>query len=405
MIPRHRPPFGVGRVILAMLNCSKTVNVEQVESKFVEALKVPYAVLLPSARAGICWALKTAIEPGTKVICPVYTCNVVHEAVVRAGGQLHLIDTQENDFLMEQATLSSAQMGNYATVLCEIYGYTYDLSAIMKKTENTPLVRIIDMAMTVPDSELTKRLQDNDIGFLSFGIGKCMYSGWGGMCFTKNKALANEVRKIRDLSLTQNNLLVFFKRSLNILLRTLAHEQVLYGFSRKVKDIEVHVKRRNQYKKKNDCMLRWKSGEHLSPEWFVPSTCLDRNLICYNLKRAEYYYNRRISLASRYRHNLEGVAGLILPEVSDFPLSHYTIRVNTGIRCCLREYLWKQGIDIGMLFSFPKYVSKDDHPNASKIAAEVVNLPLDPCLSFDDVDWICENLTKFSKKGRADKKL
>lgn len=394
MIPRHRPPFGVGRVILSILNSLRSTDVEEVESKFAEKFKIPYIVLLPSARAGINWALKTAIEPGTRVICPAYTCKVVHEAIVRAGGQLHPIDTQKNSFLMDQTTLSSALNNNYPVVLCEIYGYTYDLSTIVQEAQNTPPIRIVDMAMTVPGSQLIERLQENDIGFLSFGIGKCVYSGWGGMCFTTNRTLAEEIKQIRNSSLIRGDYLLFFKRSLEILLRTLAHNQTLYGLLRKINDARAHRKYRNRYKKNNDCILHWKRGENLSSEWFVPSTRLDRNLTFYNLKHAEYYYDRRISLATRYRDNLEGAVGLILPEVSKFPLSHYTVRVNPSIRSRLRKHLWKQGIDAGTLFAFPKYISKDNYPNASRIASEVVNLPLDPCLSCDDVDWISENLVR-----------
>ncbi|MHC4159673.1 MAG: DegT/DnrJ/EryC1/StrS family aminotransferase, partial [Planctomycetota bacterium] len=391
--------FGIGRVVLEMLNCSKTTDVEHVENKFAETFKVPYALLLPSARAGISWALKTAIEPGTKVICPVYTSEVVHEAVVRAGGQLHLIDTQENGFLMEQAILSSAQIGNQPVVLCEIYGYTYNLSGMEWNTQNTPPICIVDMAMTVPGLRLTERLRENDIGFLSFGIAKSMYSGWGGMCFTKNMALAGEIRKIRDSSLIPNNLLFSLKRSLNILLRTLTHGKVLYGLSRKVKDIEVRVKSRNQYQKKENCMLRWQKGEALSPEWFAPSTRLDRRLVCYNLAHAEYYWNRRISLATRYHDNLKAASGIILPQVSPFPLSHYTIRVNSGIRLQLREYLYSRGIDTGASFAVPQYICKDDYPNAAVIASEVLNLPLGPYLTFNDIDYISENLIRGVSKN------
>jgi dTDP-4-amino-4,6-dideoxygalactose transaminase len=392
MIPRHSPPFGIGRATLSILSFLERVDVDQVECKFAETFKIPYAILLPSVRAGISWALRASIEPGTRVICPAYTCEVVHEAVVRAGGQLCLIDTQKNSFLMDQTTLRSGQTRNCPIVLCEIYGYTYDLSAIAQNTENTHPIRIVDMAMTVPSSQLVARLQENDVGFLSFGIGKCMYSGWGGMCFTKNEVLAEKIRQIRNSSLVQGSPLLFLERSVKVPLRTLAHSRILYGFSRKINETRIRGKQKNQTKDKNDYMWHWKSPGRLSPEWFVPSTCLDRSLIYYNIKHAEHYYNRRISLANRYHNNLSGASGFILPDVSNFPLSHYTIRVDSDIRSRLREDLWKIGIDVGTLFPLAKYIPKDDYPNASKIASEVVNLPLSPCLSFDDIDWISKNL-------------
>ena len=159
MIPRHRPPFGVGRVLRSVADWGNRVTPEQVESAYAEACGVPYAMLLPSARAGICWALKAVIEKGTPVLCPVFTCQVVHEAVVRSGGALHLVDSSSEGFLMDpQVIRRDATNGRYALVLCEVYGHSYDLATLSKEVRVPPLIRIVDMAMTVPDAPLPSRL-------------------------------------------------------------------------------------------------------------------------------------------------------------------------------------------------------------------------------------------------------
>lgn len=388
MIPRHRPPFGIQAVVRSMLSRTKGSSLEQIESAYAQAAGLPHAVLLPSARAGIYWALKVAIAPGTPVICPAYTCRVVHEAIVRSGAQMRLVDTKETEFLMDDTALSAAQSGKHATVLPETYGYTYDLSAIGSKNQGNQLARIVDMAMSVPNSRLFERLQHTDFAVVSFGIGKCMYAGWGGMGLTRDAKLADEVRRLRDSRLTRGDALLLIKRSVETLLRTVAHERVIYGVSRRTKE----TKKPGSHRKSRPAGFpsHWVGETDLSPEWIYPSTYVDRGLALYNLKHADDYYHGRIALAARYDDNLRGVAGILRPGVSPFPLSHYTIRVNSSARRAIRESLWKSGIDVGALYGFPSYLAKTDYPNSERIASEILNLPLDASLSAEDVDRISE---------------
>lgn len=388
MIPRHRPPFGIQAVVRSMLSRAKGSSLEQIENAYAQAAGLPHAVLLPSARAGIYWALKVAIAPGTSVICPAYTCVVVHEAIVRSGAQMRLVDTKETEFLMDDAALSAAQSGKHATVLPETYGYTYDLSAIGSKSQGNQLIRIVDMAMSVPNSRLFERLQDTDFAVVSFGIGKCMYAGWGGMGLTRDAKLADEVRLLRDSRLTRGDALLLIKRSVETLLRTAAHERIIYGVSRRTKQTRKPGSHRRS--RSSGIPSHWIGETNLSPEWFYPSTYVDRGLALYNLKHADDYYHCRIALAARYHDNLRGVPGVLRPGVSPFPLSHYTIRVNSSARRAIRESLWMAGIDVGALYGFPSYLAKTDYPNSDRIASEILNLPLDASLKVEDVDRISE---------------
>lgn len=370
-----------------MLSRAKGSSLEQIEDAYAQAAGLPHAVLLPSARAGIYWALKVATAPGSSVICPAYTCRVVHEAIVRSGAQMRLVDTKETEFLMDETALSAAQNSKHATVLPETYGYTYDLAAIGKNRANQ-LIRIVDMAMSVPNVRLFERLQDTDFAVISFGIGKCMYAGWGGMGLTHDAKLADEVRRLRNSRLTRGDALLPIKRSVETLLRTAAHERIIYGVSRRTRETRKPGSRRKS--RPAGFPSDWVGETNLSPEWTYPSTYVDRGLALYNLKHADEYYHSRIALASRYHDNLRGIAGILRPGVSPFPLSHYTIRVNNSARRAIRESLWKAGIDVSALYGFPSYLAKTDYPNSERIASEILNLPLDASLSVEDVDRISE---------------
>lgn len=388
MIPRHRPPFNSWHMMLAMFNSLNGIRLEEVEKRLSDFFEIPYALLLPSARAGISWALRTSITPGTSVVCTAYTCKSVHEAIIRAGGSPYLIDTSKNSFLMDLELLRRAQTGDYALVLCELYGCSYDFPQTAITPQTAPRITIVDMAMTVPHAGLISRLQKNDVGVVSFGIGKCMYSGWGGMCFTHDSSIAKAIKGLRKSSVAPGGSFLYLKRCFSILLRIMAHNRLVYGSLRKIRGPEQEI----------DTSRFWSDPKTLSREWFLPSSRIDRALIFYNAKKSGWYVDTRISLAKRYRKNLAGVAELILPPVSHAPLSHFTIQVDTRIRPMLREYLWKHGIDTGILFSLPPYLSRAEYPHACMVASQVLNLPLYPSLCSFDVDWICEKTIHYLKK-------
>jgi len=193
---------------------------------------------------------------------------------------------------------------------------------------------------------------------------------------------------LRNSRLARGDALLLIKRGVETLLRTVAHERIIYGLSRRTKQTRKPGRHRRSHPA--GFPSHWVGETNLSQEWIYPSTYVDRGLALYNLKHADDYYHCRIALAARYHDNLRGVAGILRPGVSTYPLSHYTIRVNSSARRAIRESLWKSGIDVGALYGFPPYLAKTDYPNSERIASEILNLPLDASLSVEDVDRISE---------------
>ncbi len=77
MIPLHRPALCLGRVLGASLGATEGRSLRGLEAAYTEASGGAWAVWLPSARAGICWALRAAIQNRDNVIGPAFTCSVV----------------------------------------------------------------------------------------------------------------------------------------------------------------------------------------------------------------------------------------------------------------------------------------------------------------------------------------
>jgi dTDP-4-amino-4,6-dideoxygalactose transaminase len=391
MIPPRRPQFGIKHIISSVFKHSDGISVDRVEDTYSQTYGMPYAVLLPSGRAGICWALKAKITPGTPVLCTAYTCAVVREAIVRSGGQLRLVDIQKDGFLMDEEALKPAQAGNYAMVLCEIYGYTHDLSRLARQAANAPAVRIVDMAMAVPTKEHFERLADNDFAIMSFGVGKSMYAGWGGIGLTRNGELAEKIREMRDSSIARCNYLVVLERCIRMTAKNLSNTPVSYGFVRTVKGAGKAI-RRNSTSGSVEPAVNSVARQPVNSKWYTPTTYIDRCLMLQNLKYIDKYCNHKKALKRRFHDNLKGVSGIVRPKLSDHALSHYPIRLSSDIRPLLKKYLLKAGFDVETLYFFPSGFSKSEYPNASRATVEVLDLPLYFKLSMNEVDRLCENI-------------
>jgi dTDP-4-amino-4,6-dideoxygalactose transaminase len=387
MIPIHPPPFGLAVLVRAAFGRRPTLR--EVEEAYAAGCGIAHAVWLPSARAGIAWSLQAVAEPRVAVACPAYTCKVVHEAVIRAGLPMRLVDVGPEGFLADGAALVGE--GGAAVVLCELFGHTYDLAHLATRTPSPPRLRVVDMATMVPLPEVVGRLSGNDFAVISFGIGKSMYAGWGGMGLTRDGALAAEVRARRDKAVQPGGAPLALRRGLVMALRTAVQHRALY---REAKDTALAVgwlrRRIHGVEPAADLPDRWAEGRGLDAEWFAPATKLDLALIVRNLAWASEFSRRRLALAERYRAALDGARGVVLPPASPYALSHFTVRVPPDARPVLVRALWRAGVDVGILYEFPDYLDREAFPNAARIGSEVVNLPLSVDLSDADVGRIAD---------------
>jgi len=351
-----------------------------------------HPVWLPSARAGICWALRAAVGPGDRVLGPAFTCGVVHEAIVRTGATMDLIDAAEDDFLVNEEAMARSQNGRHALVVCELYGHMQGLESAGRTGSSFPSIRIVDMAMTVPQPALLQRLRPDDFAIVSFGIGKSMYAGWGAMGFAGNEGLAHDVKKLRDSTLAGGGFGLRLRRTAEISLRTLGHYSAIYSLAKKLRPPMLS-------KNSSDAHVEgipdaWSDAKSMAAEWKMPSTHPDCALAMWNLKHAGLLHEARLELALRYHENLTGTEGLICPKISRSALSHYTVRVAPEIRTRVRKLLFESGINTITLWDFPRYLDRDRFPNASRRSLEVLNLPIIPTMPASRIDQICENLKK-----------
>jgi dTDP-4-amino-4,6-dideoxygalactose transaminase len=337
------------------------------EAKFAEQLELPCVVVLPSARFGIWAGLRIVVPPGEAVVVPALNCGAVHEAAIRSGLDVKLVDCSQNSFFINTKEIPKTS----AWILSELYGQTYDL-------QSESLVRpfcILDMAMTIPERQLVDRMRQSDLGLFSFGFGKPCYAGCGGIAVTRDRYLAQELRRtVRASCGEDNSLKQNFQGALVLGGRIIAHSKLLYGFARKIQSLKNNSLRRSVVE---PYPTSWSQPGTEGKEWHRLPGRPELRMIVHNLSNYKEYAAYRRELESRYRTLLRSVTGIVMPPPSIGVLSHFTIRVTASKRELIRRELWRQGIDTGDIFGYPRYFDPASFPNAFRATEEIINLPMD----------------------------
>lgn len=386
MIPRHRPPFGpLSLTRTAVRSVFSSDDVRSLERQYEQQLQVPFAVWLPSARYGITRVVQLTTGADATVFCPVFNCGAVHHAVQETGRTVEYVDCACGSYLMNGSTNSASTTSGHAVILSEMFGHRFSSQSPDQPLIARADVRIFDMAMAVPVASDLPRLTQSDVAVVSFGLGKSLYSGWGGMAFTFSDELAEDLRRCRSRDLKRFGKFAQFKTFCRMMARTTAHESLLYGHLRRLKNSGT-----SEHSRSSDAF------SNLSPEWHRPPARLHLTAAVENLSAVPQWIEDRCRLAEVYRSELPAA---VLPgdtiKSSDVALSHFSVRLPVAARDSIRNDLWNAGIDTGTLFPFPEHlVCKEDFPNAAIAAAEVLNLPLSCQLRRKDVSRICEHVSR-----------
>ncbi len=321
--------------------------------------------MLPSARTGILLALRAVAPAVNGVVGPAFTCAVVHQAMQLSGLPVRLVDSEPSGYLMHADDLRKAAEGPSAVVLCEVYGLRYGVEGAALAGNHGPVARIWDMAMCVPQADDFLRLATGDAAVLSFGLGKCLYAGWGGLLLTQDPALAARVRELRDAFVAKESRGMRLRHGLEVLVRTAAHARLVYGLGRTLADWRNRKRGAGSREQGAGSAEPGRSYSQLpapcsplsetrlSPEWTEPMTTLERKLAKTNLAGAADNRSLRHEQAAEYYRRLEPLGVIRGFDGESLPESHFPIRVASTARNDLRRYLAGHGIDTATYFPFP----------------------------------------------------
>ena len=389
MIPRHSLPFSAGQCFSIVAAPRMRATASDLEKAYADAMGVAEVICLPSVRAGIYLTLRAGNLQDRAVVGPAYTCDTVHEALSRTGASVRLVDTATDSFLMSPEAIGAVAEPGCSLLLSEIYGIPYDSEAVEKRSGAHPALTVLDLAMCVPSAARMKRLSPNEVALYSFGWGKPMYAGWGGIACFRDPVLAGRAREIRDQWIVPPTLGLRFRHAYSVFQKVAMNQRLIYGLTHH-QHLYRMLRKRAAPLQEQGC--RQKSSGDMPPQWTRPMTAVNRKLALYSLRHITESSDLRRLQAEIYSRLLVEPGAVRGPAIDALPQSHFPVRIPAAVRDEMCDHLRGRGIDTGTLFPLPAGLSRDRYPHAARAADEVVTLPLGPSVSLDEVRMISDRV-------------
>ncbi len=329
-------------------------KVAQFEESFSSYLGIDYTVGVGNGTDALFLALKAAgIGHGDEVIVPANTFIATSEAVSLTGALPVFVDIDERDYLMNMDDAASkVKPTTKAIIPVHIYGQTADMDRVLDLADRHNLVVVEDAAQAHG-----ARFGDSfagtmgHMGCFSFYPGKNLGAfGDAGAVVTSDRDLAEKVRRLANHG------------------RTAKYDHSIEGVNSRLDGLQAAIL---------DVKLR-----HLE-DWSA----------------------KRLENAQEYNRLLSDVEVVITPNIHDgrrhvFHL--YVLRVPN--RDELLKYLRENGIGAGIHYPIPcpfleayreRGFRTEDFPVSSKIADEIISLPMFPELTADQKETVSELIRSF----------
>lgn len=174
-------------------------SIQRFESEIKKYFGVRYVFSVSSGKAAltlILCALKR-LSPKREVLIPAYTCFSVPSAVVKAGLKVRLCDIDPKTLDFDYQGLEKAVDENTLCIVPNhLFGIPSDLDRIQSLCRDRGLYIVEDAAQAMGGEYKGKKLGTiGDVGFFSFGRGKNITCGSGGVILTNSEQIASMVEK------------------------------------------------------------------------------------------------------------------------------------------------------------------------------------------------------------------
>ena len=315
------------------------------EREVSEYLGISHAATVNSGTSGMYLILRAyGLGEGDEVIVPAMGFVTLAEAVAVAGAKPVFVDVEEATMNLDPRRIEPAiTPKTRAVVPAHKYGHPAEMDAITSIARERGLLVIEDLCHALGAEQRGRKAGTiGDAAFLSFAGKSISVCGLGGMVVTNDEELANEVRLLRDHG------------------RPRAKGERFYdirriGYNMRLSELHAAIGRVQL-----------------------------RSLDAWNARRRENaaFYNAEFA-----RHNLPVETPETLPG-NLHAFLHYTIRVPSGLRDGLREFLKGEGVESSVLYPLDLHLLKPyrqlcdheegDFPTAERLTSEVLSLPNHP---------------------------
>jgi len=375
----HRPSIGKEekKKVLEVLKSGwltmgeKTVEFEDNFSKYIGC---KHSISVNSCTAALHLALAAiGLKEGDEVIIPDMTFTATAEVITYFKAKPIIVDIKEGDLLIDPEKIKKAITKKTKAVIPVHYGgQPCDMDEIIDIAKKHNLYVIDDSAHCLPAYYKNKKIGTiGDITCFSFYATKTITTGEGGMCTTENYEWAEKIKILRLHGISKDAWKRYSKEG------NWYYEVVEAGFKYNLTDIQAAI------------------GIE-------------------QLKKADYFYEKRKEIAEFYIENFKNLKGLRTIELHKdrtnswhlFPifldLDYLKISRNEFI-----EKLKERGIQTSVHFiplhKHPFYKSlgykEKDFPVSEKVYNQIISLPIYPSLNKKEVNYVIENIIDILKSN------
>lgn len=308
---------------------------KELEKQVAKKYKRKYAVGVGSATDGLYFAMKAAgLTKDSTIICPAFSYVATAGAIKRLGANIHFVDTDVNGNIGNWDNMGLPD----AIVYVNMFGNPADYTRLRNYCDKHHIPLIEDAAQSqgaVYDRTPSGAM--GDVSVFSFDPMKNMPSfGGGGMVLT-------DTREVRDTVLSLRRHGISGKEK--------------YGYNSLI------------------------SEDHA-------------NQLILLLNKFDRLQTMRAKVFKRYMKNIPEVQ-MICAGPNKTSSNHKLVILNDN-RDDLKSYLETRGIQTKIHYTKtldPHNIGQ--YPNAEKICAKALSLPIYPHLKMQEVDYICDKIKEF----------
>jgi perosamine synthetase len=192
---------------VAQERISQGAVTEKLESRFAEALDVPYVVATQTGSAALALAMMAlGIGRDDEVIVPDRTWIATAHAAVMVGARVVLVDTLEDIPIINVSQIQNAITPRTKAILpVHLNGRSADMAGIRSIAEEHGLLVIEDACQALFSKNADGFLgTQSDAGCFSLGVTKLISTGQGGIVVTRNEETYENLKLVRNHGVVDN---------------------------------------------------------------------------------------------------------------------------------------------------------------------------------------------------------
>lgn len=373
-------------------------NTQKVEERLKAEFSVKHCVAFDSGRSALYFILKSLeIQSGDEVLLQAFTCVVVSNAIIHAGGKPIYVDV-DADLNMDCADLEKKISQKTKTIIIQhTFGRPSDVDLVLNLAKKYRLTTIEDCAHALCVKYREKLLGTfADAAFFSFGSDKPVSCGRGGAAITNNEHLAEKLRQFQS-NLPPAKIFRTLQHLFHFIIFVAAKPLYNLGVGKCVLWCAKHLNLMNKIIYPEE-----KRGKTVG---FYPSriaNCL-AGILLGQLRQMDTLNAHRANIARMYKTRINNPKVLLPAGEQFFTFLRYPILVENP--SVLHKLAKKNGIILGNWYDSPvapkdvesqvaKYLT-GSCPNAEKLSSRVVNLPTDIHVSEKDAFRIIKLVNSF----------